>query len=368
MIGLLIVLVGLGFCQALPFRPVVIQDTTVLRWVLQPEAQSGELPAGSWSMVPSGDSSNQLIILKNGTEYKRLSENLSIQFMAANSSLFKDQLTPHEVTWRAALESQEPVWNWVFTEPFDKIDGEWFQQVEGLEMERGILSSRGGRWWIRDYWRFEASKIVGKFRAEASLQMFNDYMNIQKELRTFYGSSNFSDYSWGASISWLGATYSFQQAPWVLPEYFWLEKYPDSLFLAATQEEQDSTGGQVISMFKNGISNSHTGNMVHSLDFRLWYFRYKALMDADMYTATVHRFGFEDVPSAFGSWGAFAVNSGDIWVPGFWVEMGPAFTLKVPFLSTWNQGSWFPVRFEMMYENTTHFRIAFNTRIRLGAK
>ncbi|HSQ43187.1 MAG TPA: hypothetical protein VLM37_12985 [Fibrobacteraceae bacterium] len=347
-------------------KPVVVQDTALLRWFLQPELpDSLPLPDGPWTMVPASDSS--LVLLRSSVEYKRFPVQVTRQLVASEPHLFEAQLTSRDETWRPALSVMQPDWSWT-DEPMDRIDGIWFNRDEGLEIRRGLISGRADRWWNRDYWWFGIAKISGSFRGEVFLQVFNDYMNMQRDLREFYGSKNYSDYSWGGSVSWLGVTYSFQRAAWVLPEYFWLEPHPDSLFLKAYRDEEDSAGGKVLSLYENGITSGHTSNLVHSLELRLWHLRYQAIVDGDMYTGIVHRFAFEEVPTGWGFWGAMVVGCGGIWAPGFSLELGPYVNRQLPWIPHWNWLQWYPVRMEFYYRNSTHFHFALSTRFHLGEK
>ena len=359
---------GLGWAQNAP-RPVMVDDTALIRYLLQPELGSDSIPAGQWSMVPSADTSMQLIVLHNGTEVKRLSRDVTTQILAQDPEYFKGQVSPREESWRPALQDPKPNWDWVKTEKLDQIDGPLFQQTEGFDAGYGLGGSRAEYWWIRDYYFVDVAKIYGNFRGAASFTSYTDYMNLQRYIRELYGKNNFSNTSWSLSISWLAFTYKMQSVPWVLPEYFWLEPNPDTLYELAANGQAAQAGGKVINEFQNGIGSSHSSNLAHSFAARLWYFRYSITLDGDMYTGPLQRIGFEDFP-AFGSgtFGVYAVGCGGIWAPGFWIRTGSLLDATIPFVDTWNKFSWTPLRFELEYRNTTHFRLEALTQFHIGGK
>jgi len=364
---LCLLLIGVGFAQNAP-RPVVIEDTALIRYLLQPELGSDSIPAGQWSIVPSSDTSMQLIVIHNGTELKRLSRDVTAQLLIQDPTLFADQVTPREDTWRPALQDPKPNWDWLSTEKLDKIDGPLFQQKEGIEAGYGIQGSRAEYWWIRDYYWLSVAKNFGSFRGAGSLTAYSDYMNLQRDIRTLYGKNSFSNYSWSLSVSWLAFTYKMQNVPWVLPEFFWLEPNPDSLFTLAAAHHSDQAGGKVLSIFQNGVGSDNTNNMAHTLELRLWYFRSSMTIDGDMYTGPLFRVGFEDFPTSGGTFGVFAVGCAGIWAPGFWMQSGSLIDFTLPYLNTWNKFSWIPIRFELVYKNSTHFHLEANTRFQIGGK
>jgi hypothetical protein len=349
-------------------RPVAVSDTSFLRWILQPKMGNGLIPDGIWSIMPSGDSSDQLIVFRNGTEYHRYDSLMTKKIREADPDFFSLALSTHEPAWRPALQEQKPGWDWIRTESFERIDGRWFQQSEGIEAGRGFDAQRAERWWQRNRYWIGISKIVrDQARVSFSLTAYTDYMNLQREMRKEYGNTNFSDYSWEVSASFRGLTYSMQSTPWVLPEYFVLENRPDSLWEFAKNNRAEKAGGDVISIFENGVGAGYSSNVTHKLELRLWYARYQILIDADLYTAPVHRIALEDIPSGFGHWGAYAVGCNGLWMPGLWIEGGPAFRYIAPW-KRYNSLEWFPVRFDLMFGNTTHFRFGLSTRFRMGGR
>jgi len=362
--GFAILACGLfGFLHAENSRPVVVDDTTQLRQYLLPENPYDSIPVGTWSIVPAGDTTGTLILFFNGTEYKRLPAEETDRLLALDSNLFAKQLSSRAESWRPALQSPTPNWSWIKSESMDHLDGNWFQQHEGLEVGKGMLSSRAERWWIRGMTWARASLIKDDMRAAVGITAYTDYMNMQREIRAFYGKKNFDDYSLDFSLTWKGITYELQQTPWVLPEYFWLEKSPDSLFLQAYHGQTDLASGDVISIFGNGVTKS---NWSQSLKFRLWYARVQLVFDQDLYASTMYRLGMEDMPASFGHWGAFAVGCGGHWAPGFWLELGPWGNFQIPYIPRWDHFRIRPFHFEMAYQESTHFRIGMSTSIELG--
>jgi|GEM_PF-4715633 len=363
--ALLFIFVCNGFASEVA-KPVVVSDTVLLRWILQPLLGTGLIPAGDWSVMPSGDSTDQLVVFLNGTEYHRFPGTTTQKIREADPDFFHSTLSTQEESWRPALQQQHPQWDWIYSEPFDRIDGRWFQQTEGIEAGRGFDADRAERWWQRNRYWVGISKIIQKqMRVEFSMTAYTDYMNLQREIRTKYGKANFSDYSWEASASFRGITYSLQSTPWVLPEYFALENRPDSLWELAKSGREELASGKVVSVFQNGYSAGYSSNVTHKIELRLWYLRYRILVDGDLYAAPVHRLAIEDMPTGFGHWGAYAVGCNGVWMPGFWMEAGPAIQYLAPW-TYYNSLEWYPVRIDMMYGNTTHFRIGISTRFRMG--
>lgn len=363
------------FATALVFGSVpkakAIEDTTLLRWLLRDEAPTGILPLGDWSMAPVSDSNLRLILFKNGTEYKRLPASQTEQMLRDYPDYFSDTTSPRAENIRPSLQRSRPDWSWIRSESFDRLDGIWFQQDEGVDIGRQIYGSRGQRWWIQDQYYARVAKIFGSTRFSVGLISSTDYMNIQREIRKYYGSSEFSDYSWQFALTWKAFTYQLQSWTYVLPEYYWFEESVDTLWAASRADESKKSKGEVVSQFYNASDSSldagFSSNFTHRFEARLWHMRYSILFDDDLYTSAVHRIGIEDLENPLGTWGAFVVGCNGVWVPGMWLEVGPAFSLKMP-LSSWDHLSWFPFRFEMMYENTSHFRIYFGSRIHWGGK
>lgn len=351
-------------------KPVVVTDTVVLRWLLAEEAPSGDLPVGIWSVSPVSDSDSRLIVYRDGTEFKRLPIEYTAQLLQNDPKMFSESISPRTEDHRPSLQLPSPYWGWVHTEPWDRLDGAWFQQTEGIDIGRSAIGSRGQRWWIQDQTWIRFAKIFGSTRLSLGLIRSTDYMNIQRDIRAYYGSNEFSDYSWQIGFTWKAFTYQLQSWSWVLPEYYWFEPSVDTLWAASQRGESSQSKGKVVRQFSqasdSSLGSGFSNNMLHQFEARLWHFRYRVLFDGDMYTEAVHRLGFEDLHTSIGTWGSFVVTCGGIWVPGFWFEAGPALRVGLPFLETWNEVSWMPLRFELMYENTSHFRLHFGTRIHWG--
>ena len=362
----LLSLAACAFAQDAP-RPVAVTDSVLLRWLLQPDYANQALPGGDWSIAPATDTTGKTILLRDGSEFKRLPREVTAQIIAADPDIFSKVLTPRVETWHPVEQQLEPDWSWITAQSFDSINSELFQRKDGIEVGKGYLANRSERWFIRDFTWLEGAVNMGRFRGSVRLTAYNDAMNTQREIRKLYGANNYSDYSFSASVSWLGLTYGIEQAPWVLPEYYWLEPKVDTLLVRAIEGRNDSAGGKVISLFRNKSLAGNSTNVVHKFELRLWHLRYMAIMDGDMYTTTVHRFAFEDVPTSFGQWGVEVVTAGGITSPGFWVEFGPIGNFEVP-VPRWNVLGWSPLRLELMYLDTSHFRLGLSTRIRLGGK
>lgn len=211
-------------------------------------------------------------------------------------------------------------------------------------------------------------KLLGHFLLGASLHrtqfgggLTHAWENRQAPADPFPSDPDYwTDPYWWWSVSWglPGVRYTASLANQPLPRYFWLETEADSLI-------ENLETGKVVRQWTDDESLALAGNVAHTLDFRLAYFRYGVHFDGDAYSAAVHSFMIEDVPAFFGSWGAGVMAAGGVAATRVWVDIPDlAFTFPAP--QAWPSD--FRVAFlrlDFAYRNFRSYHLGLAVTVRL---
>lgn len=367
--GVLNLLIGvcLVWGQTNVLAPVEIQDPYFLKKVLLLLPDTSSDMSAHWALVPALDTSGQTVVLCNGTEVFRLTQEQSEDLLSEHPDFFSQYQPPKEKTWKPPLVGQKTSWEGLKKASWDDLSGPWYGYQEGLDLHWGVYMPRGERWWIRNYFGADFSRIWTAWRFEVGVDYYQDYMNLQQYIRLYEGNDQFSNWSWHGKVVWKWLSWKVEQAGWVLPEYFWMEKDVEDLYVQWARQEEDTVSSRVIKQFRDGFESSHSMNLAHTLGLRLWYFRYALLVDSDAYLAPVHRFAWEEFPTGFGKAGITLVGCKKVWVPGVWLEFGPLFSFSTGLDSLWKTVHVIPLRVSFQYHNTSHFAFRLQSTIHWGS-
>lgn len=343
-------------------RPVVVRDTALIRYlagdalVATDSLTSG--PRSFWQLVPATDTSTQLVLLRNGTEFTRVSAAKSVELRQRNPDMFAVRESAPELSYRPAMARQSPNYDWL------NFDLSWknplFALPEGLQVGYFAASANGGRFFMEDGWNIKAAKRVQNVHVEAGISVIDEYMNLQKAVRELYGAENFSSWRFSVSVAVPLVRYTLRTESGAMPRYFWLDSGVVNLYNNTLQNEGKGESNKVLAQFENGMEG-HASNISHTLELRWWALRYRVLLDGDVYVAPVHEFGFEDLPMGIGTWGVHVLSCNGRMATGASLNLGP---YSIYQRDRWGRKQglrWSPLHLSFDYAEWKRMRIAGGT-------
>lgn len=351
---LFLLLATLGWADVQPEiaapRPVDLHDSALIVYL------GGRAGGERWQLVPATDSSGQLVLLRNGTEFSRVPVDKSEQMLKNNPDIFTARESAPELNFRPALARMEPDLGWV---DFSlSLDNPQYALPEGVWLGYGGAMALGDRYLMEDRWNLRAAKRIEAAHVELGVALAEEYMNLPRAVRKLYGESQFSDWRFSVSLGLPLVRYTLRTETGALPQYFWLDTGIVDLYNAAVNGVDSSN--KVVSQFENGM-NGHASNVSHTLELRWWALRYRVLFDADVYVAPVHEFAFEGLPMGIGTWDVRVVTCNGRMAAGGAVEFGPYAIRSFHFATREQHLRWSPLRLAVDFADWSHFRMAGST-------
>ncbi|MDG5816796.1 hypothetical protein QA601_16990 [Chitinispirillales bacterium ANBcel5] len=308
-----------------------------------------------------------LLLFRNGTQYKVISEDKSKRFTEQYPKFFdtpagfdtrKEPSTPEDSDLR-------PVWDTLFDSQID-LQTRLHRMLDFGSWETGLfvsyqLESVGSRInVIRNSLKWDVMTSFLYFYIGAGFGHYwhrghtTDHL---KELnKNRYYRSTFS-----LSLGVPFVRYEMKRLSTILPQYFWLES-------DITEIMDGEVESSALTLNSWELDTQNRVNFVHNFHFKFSKFGVVMTIDKDNYLYPVLKFSINDLPTGFGTWGATLVKSGNVYIPGVTIDMPQLGT-------TFFSGSDYEIpisldvfRLHFNYIDLNRYNIGLKARLRLNLK
>lgn len=359
-----------------PVEILELTDTTLIRGAWETVFPDSALPGGGFQiLIPSGPQSStgsspsaSVFLLREGTEAGSIDRG-AWDTLAAISAQQTDG-------WAAAMEGPEKqdvplLWNAIEWKPRTLL--KWAEWPAGFEASVGSAVSSVQTTkpqFQRDIEFAWKQKIFSHFLLGAELHrtqygggltrlgaMVADTAFNRSPLVESHEFWSDADWWWGITAGVPGLRYTLSLADQPLPRYFWLE--PN-----ANRAIRDHKNGVLVNQW-NGSAMKRDGNLSHTLDARLGKLRYGFHWDMDAYTVPVQTVYLDDLPAAFGYWGAGLVIASDILATRVWLDI-PDIGLPIDFPSSYPTKVRIAfLHIDCAYRSVRSFNLGISVRVRI---